>query len=1010
MYKTRIILLLLALAPMMLHAQADQKLVGKARKGDTKAMVILGKCYETGAGVEVDSAVALKWFNLAAEGGNLDGKLNTTRYYVESTLLPRDTARQFAIRKECADAGHPNAMAALCYAYSLGMGVAKDTAKANEYLAKAVQMGSAWGYEAKGVQLLSAPFATDKDRKMGISYLEKSYKLNNFSSAGLLADLYRAKGDYKKALKWANEGMKWGDELSTYVAGMLYYYGNGVKMDELKALEIWSRYDAVHPNSYHVKEALGELYVMADDVALRDTAKALQLWERGTHCDNATQAVCNNTLGIYYLSIGDTLRAYQYYMAAAAIPAKDGHVLALQNLVNLEYQRTDRPADTAQIIEWLVRGVEDYEDGACAKVLADIYAVTYDNKPLAAKYYRIAYQNGNTESMVALGNLYETSGNYDLAIECYDNMIKGGDANGYYYKAMALSAKGDEKASMDCVNMGYKQGDPLSTALLGSVYENGTNTKVDYNKAAKYYRQADVPYAHYRLAAMLLNGTIGKKKPQELEEGLAHLMTAAADQHSGALWDLGRIYCFGLIFDSINHEFAASCFNQLAEMDVPQGVYMMGLYYSHYMQAENVPFDSTSAINYLTYAADQGYADAQFTLGTHYMDGRFVPQDKDKAYALFSQAYESGSVSGCYGMGMAYLQGCGVEVDTANAIPYLKLAANNGSGNAAFEIAEMYNYGRGGFPQISDSALHYYLLGHKGGNAASSNVIGQALINEESYEQAIPFLLAGARRGNADALTTYALCLQNGVGVKEADPKAAVPMLETAAVCYHDSRAYTKLGLAYLQGNGCPEDEALAHSYFDTAANMGRVEAMYYLAICKLNGYGCRVDTAAAISWLERAADNESIDAINLLGDVYEHQEDFKNAVLYFEKGVAMGSLTSYCNLGYCYERGQGVVLNSQKAYELYRYAAERGSVRGMRSVAVCYINGIYVEEDYAEALNWMKQAAEQGDVTAMYYCGALLDEGGTNLPANPKEAVKWYAKAAANGSEPAQVALSRMK
>ena len=227
---------------------------------------------------------------------------------------------------------------------------------------------------------------------------------------------------------------------------------------------------------------------------------------------------------------------------------------------------------------------------------------------------------------------------------------------------------------------------------------------------------------------------------------------------------------------------------------------------------------------------------------------------------------------------------------------------------------------------------------------------------------------------------------------------------------YGDNRAYTQLGIACLQGNGCPEDESLGKAYLDTAANMGNVLAMYDLGLCYLNGYGCLVDTALAISWLEKAADNEKIEAINELGDVYEAQGDFKNAVLYYEKGVTMGSLESYCNLGYCYESGQGVVLNSKKAYDLYMYAAEKGYPRALMNVASCYLNGIYVEPNAAEALNWLIKAADAGNVKAMYYCGSILENGEDGVPVDLKKAKAWYKKAAAAGYAPAAAALGRMK
>ena len=93
MKKTLFSLFMLALLPVLTHAQADQKLMNKAQQGDTKAMVLLGECYENGAGVDIDSALALKWFQRAADQGDGEGWLRISRYYMHSTLLPRDTAR-----------------------------------------------------------------------------------------------------------------------------------------------------------------------------------------------------------------------------------------------------------------------------------------------------------------------------------------------------------------------------------------------------------------------------------------------------------------------------------------------------------------------------------------------------------------------------------------------------------------------------------------------------------------------------------------------------------------------------------------------------------------------------------------------------------------------------------------------------------------------------------------------------------------------------------------------------
>ena len=390
--------------------------------------------------------------------------------------------------------------------------------------------------------------------------------------------------------------------------------------------------------------------------------------------------------------------------------------------------------------------------------------------------------------------------------------------------------------------------------------------------------------------------------------------------------------------------------------------------------------------------------------------GQYLPMDKEQAFLLYTAAHEDGNPKGTYYVGRSYLEGCGVDIDTAAALPYLYDACRQGVGNAACRIAQFYEQGIGGFPHDFDSALYYYIQGANGGSAEANNWIGQQLVEEEAYENAVGYLYAAGKDGHPEAAVTLALLMQQGLGFKVPDPESAYNILTNVVSRANSAKGYCHLGIACLQGNGCPADPTRGKLYLDTAASLGSVLAMYDLGICHANGYGCAVDTTEAIHWFEQAADNGRIDACNQLGDIYEAQGAFRNAALYYEKAVIAGDLEGYCNLGYCYQEGQGVVLNSAKALELYRVAADHGYVRGYMCVANCYMNGIGVEENYGEAYNWLVKAAEAGSPQAMYYCGSLLADGGEGLKADPKAAKAWYKKAAAAGFAPAAAALSRMK
>ena len=66
------------------------------------------------------------------------------------------------------------------------------------------------------------------------------------------------------------------------------------------------------------------------------------------------------------------------------------------------------------------------------------------------------------------------------------------------------------------------------------------------------------------------------------------------------------------------------------------------------------------------------------------------------------------------------------------------------------------------------------------------------------------------------------------------------------------------------------------------------------------------------------------------------------------------------------------------------------------------YQKGLGVQQDYVEAINWYRKAAEQGYVEAQFNLGGMYYYGlGVNL--DYVQAYAWYGIAAAGGAQPAQ-------
>ena len=112
--------------------------------------------------------------------------------------------------------------------------------------------------------------------------------------------------------------------------------------------------------------------------------------------------------------------------------------------------------------------------------------------------------------------------------------------------------------------------------------------------------------------------------------------------------------------------------------------------------------------------------------------------------------------------------------------------------------------------------------------------------------------------------------------------------------------------------------------------------------------------------------------------------------------------------LGLCYELGRGAAEDKKKATEYYRQAADNGNVTAMCNLGYCYYTGIGVAEDEAEAVIWFQKAADQGQPRALFLLGECYEEG-NGVQADLDRARALYQQAADRGYKSAQEAIQRL-
>ncbi len=133
-YLQIIILLVLCFTLPALAADSFQALLKSAEAGDANAQNELAQRYENGNGVEQSMSQALKWYQLAAQQGQVDAQ-----YKFGSALTN----------------GDPNALFLMGEAYRTGKGVSKNQEEARKWIGQAADKNLAVAQYTLGLMYLS---------------------------------------------------------------------------------------------------------------------------------------------------------------------------------------------------------------------------------------------------------------------------------------------------------------------------------------------------------------------------------------------------------------------------------------------------------------------------------------------------------------------------------------------------------------------------------------------------------------------------------------------------------------------------------------------------------------------------------------------------------------------------------------------------------------------------------------------------------------------------------------
>lgn len=104
-------------------------------------------------------------------------------------------------------------------------------------------------------------------------------------------------------------------------------------------------------------------------------------------------------------------------------------------------------------------------------------------------------------------------------------------------------------------------------------------------------------------------------------------------------------------------------------------------------------------------------------------------------------------------------------------------------------------------------------------------------------------------------------------------------------------------------------------------------------------------------------ANAQSADKLYEEGKKLYDQELYKEAVPKLQAAADKGHRKAQYRLGRCYDKGDGVKENDQKAFELYLKSAKQDYAKAMYQLGRCYMKGKGVTANQEEAKKWLKRA-----------------------------------------------------
>lgn len=400
-----------------------------------------GRLYQFGEGMEADPEKEKALFEAAVAAGCAEANIGLSDLCLEAR--DPETAIKYTEKALAADEPHLiiSNLIEIAAVYANGIGVPQDYEKALEWMMKAAEFGSVEAYNNIGAYYMNGR-GVEKNEKEAIAWFEKAAE--GGSPANLALCYFYGDGvkkDYKKSMELCLQTLNSGssglrseaNEAYWYIATM-YRDGLGVKQDFKTSLEWYEK--GIEAGDPDCMFAAAQQYMEGWGVE-KDPERAIALCEMGA----GDTAYGNEQLGQMYLLgrvVDRNVEKAIFYLE------KGGKLGSIASYIILG----DLYAEGLGLVETnLTKAVEYYEKGVglgfsigCSR-LGRLYAekMSPPDYEKAAAWFAKGAEMGSASCLVLIGSCYEKGQGVTADPE---------SAVGYYYKAVEMAGKQNDEDSL----------------------------------------------------------------------------------------------------------------------------------------------------------------------------------------------------------------------------------------------------------------------------------------------------------------------------------------------------------------------------------------------------------------------------------------------------------------------------------------------------------------------------------------------------------------------------------